>query len=158
MCPYCKCWIADNRASINFHEQGKNHKENVKKKLDELRKKGIKDAKAKQAEVSTMAQIERAALESLKKDISSNPGIADVYGIPESKIEAVKEAIDTKISSAPPVAKTPAKKPKHFKKGHHHHHQKHVNENAASTSSTSNEPAHYWVCVSSSSVSDGERI
>lgn len=145
MCSYCKCWIADNKASIDFHERGKNHKENVKKKLDELRKKGIKDAKKKQAEVSTLEKIERAALESLKKDISSNSGIADAYGIPESKIEAVKEAIDARMKSNPqPVSMASThKKPASHKKGHNR--RKHVDQTSESLPSSSNEPAHYWV-------------
>lgn len=81
MCPYCKCWTADNKASINFHEQGKNHKENVTKKLDELRKKGLEDARMRQSEESDMAKIERAALESLKKDLANNSGVSSAYGI-----------------------------------------------------------------------------
>ncbi|MGH0149687.1 UNVERIFIED_CONTAM: hypothetical protein FKN15_025910, partial [Acipenser sinensis] len=34
-CQYCKCWIADNKPSIEFHERGKNHKENVHAKISE---------------------------------------------------------------------------------------------------------------------------
>ncbi|KAG2456295.1 WBP4 protein, partial [Polypterus senegalus] len=34
-CQYCKCWIADNKPSIEFHERGKNHKENVSAKIAE---------------------------------------------------------------------------------------------------------------------------
>ncbi|XP_016420041.1 WW domain-binding protein 4-like [Sinocyclocheilus rhinocerous] len=35
-CQYCKCWIADNKPSIEFHERGKNHKENVAAKISEV--------------------------------------------------------------------------------------------------------------------------
>lgn len=78
MCSYCRCWIADNKASINFHEQGKKHKENVKLKLDELRKKGLQDSRNKNAEADAMAAIERAAMESFKKDIGA--GSSSAYG------------------------------------------------------------------------------
>lgn len=100
MCTYCKCWTADNKASINFHEQGKNHKENVKKKLDELRKRGLEDAKRKQTEVSDMEKIEKAALASLQRDIASNPTMASTYGIAEDKLDAVQQAIAAKNSSS----------------------------------------------------------
>ena len=35
-CDYCKVWISDNKASINIHESGKNHKDNVKAKLEDV--------------------------------------------------------------------------------------------------------------------------
>lgn len=47
-CDYCKCWLADNKPSIEFHENGKKHKENVEKKLKEIRKKSIKESKQQQ--------------------------------------------------------------------------------------------------------------
>lgn len=123
MCTYCKCWIADNKASINFHEQGKNHKENVKKKLDELRRKGLSDAKKKAKEMSDMERIEAAALASLKNDLSANPSLAGAYGIAEDKVELVKEKMkDLPTYVEPPSAsKGPgnkSKKGKSFNKKH----------------------------------------
>lgn len=93
MCTYCKCWTADNKASIDFHEQGKNHKENVKKKLDELRRKGIDDSKKRDQEQVDLAMIEKAALQALKRDIASDPSIAASYGISADKVDTVKKAI-----------------------------------------------------------------
>lgn len=110
MCTYCKCWIADNKASINFHEQGKNHKENVKKKLDELRKKGLEEAKRKQTEQSDMEKIEKAALASLKKDLSSNPTMASAYGISEDKFDTVQKAIASTTSASVPTKNANKKK------------------------------------------------
>lgn len=46
-CDYCNCWIADNKASINFHEGGRKHKDNVSKRLKEIHKKSARDAKQK---------------------------------------------------------------------------------------------------------------
>uniref|UniRef100_A0A673NBG1 WW domain-binding protein 4-like n=1 Tax=Sinocyclocheilus rhinocerous TaxID=307959 RepID=A0A673NBG1_9TELE len=40
-CQYCKCWIADNKPSIEFHERGKNHKENVAAKISEVRQEDL---------------------------------------------------------------------------------------------------------------------
>lgn len=44
-CDFCKCWIADNKPSIEFHEGGKKHKENVSKRLKEIHKNSAKQAK-----------------------------------------------------------------------------------------------------------------
>lgn len=44
-CDFCKCWIADNKPSIDFHEGGKKHKENVSKRLKEIHKNSTKQAK-----------------------------------------------------------------------------------------------------------------
>lgn len=102
MCPYCKCWTADNKASINFHEQGKNHKENVKRKLDELRKKGLEDARKRDAESSDMAKIEKAALESYKKDLAANKGVSSAYGTLPKASEETPSAIHDKAKSNAP--------------------------------------------------------
>ncbi|XP_013413152.1 WW domain-binding protein 4 [Lingula anatina] len=80
-CEYCKCWIADNKPSIDFHEKGKRHKENVEKKIDELRKKGVADAKKKQFEEDAFKEMELAALEAFKKDLIDNPDLAKQYGV-----------------------------------------------------------------------------
>lgn len=44
-CDFCKCWIADNKPSIEFHEGGKKHKENVAKRLKEIHRNSAKNAK-----------------------------------------------------------------------------------------------------------------
>lgn len=44
-CDFCKCWIADNKPSIEFHEGGKKHKENVSKRLREIHKNSAKQAR-----------------------------------------------------------------------------------------------------------------
>lgn len=100
MCTYCKCWTADNKASIAFHEQGKKHKEMVKLKLDELRKKGLEDARNKSAEADTMAAIERAAMESFKKDIGNKSGndVAMAYG----SVESIKSQMAPKAPKEDP--------------------------------------------------------
>lgn len=128
MCTYCKCWIADNKASINFHEQGKNHKENVRKKLDELRKKGLEDARKKEQQTSDLAAIEKAALAAFKQDISADPSMAAQYGISAEKVDAAKSAIDRKLQ-----AKTEE--------------QEKAKNETSSASAAAPEPVHYQVTV-----------
>lgn len=85
-CDFCKCWITDNKPSIDFHEKGKRHKEAVKQKIDELRKKGVADEKKRQKENDYMQRMEKAALEAFKKDLAENPELAEQYNIKQPEV------------------------------------------------------------------------
>uniref|UniRef100_A0A3P8Q4T0 Matrin-type domain-containing protein n=1 Tax=Astatotilapia calliptera TaxID=8154 RepID=A0A3P8Q4T0_ASTCA len=65
-CQYCKCWIADNKPSIEFHERGKNHKENVAAKISE---KSIQKAKQEERMSKEFAAMEEAALKAYQEDL-----------------------------------------------------------------------------------------
>ncbi|XP_074521005.1 WW domain-binding protein 4 [Halichoeres trimaculatus] len=68
-CQYCKCWIADNKPSIEFHERGKNHKENVAAKISEIKKKSIDKAKQEAKMSKDFAAMEEAALKAYQEDL-----------------------------------------------------------------------------------------
>ncbi|XP_008299990.1 WW domain-binding protein 4 [Stegastes partitus] len=68
-CQYCKCWIADNKPSIEFHERGKNHKENVAAKITEIKKKSIEKAKQEERMSKQFAAMEEAALKAYEEDL-----------------------------------------------------------------------------------------
>uniref|UniRef100_A0A8C4Q028 Matrin-type domain-containing protein n=1 Tax=Eptatretus burgeri TaxID=7764 RepID=A0A8C4Q028_EPTBU len=68
-CDFCKCWFGDNKASIDFHERGKNHQENVKRKLDEIRRRGTEQAKQKATREQDFAFMEKAAEAAYQKDL-----------------------------------------------------------------------------------------
>ncbi|XP_029928890.1 WW domain-binding protein 4 [Myripristis murdjan] len=68
-CQYCKCWIADNKPSIEFHERGKNHKENVAAKIAEIKKKSIDKAKQEERMSKEFAAMEEAALKAYQEDM-----------------------------------------------------------------------------------------
>lgn len=76
-CDICKCWFADNKASIDFHEKGKRHQENVKKRISELQKKGLKEYEAQKNLENEMKKIEEAALLAYKKDLENDPELAE---------------------------------------------------------------------------------
>ena len=40
-CKYCKCWVADNKASWAGHEQGSRHKAAVEDKLMEMKRQAV---------------------------------------------------------------------------------------------------------------------
>ncbi|KFM65081.1 WW domain-binding protein 4, partial [Stegodyphus mimosarum] len=73
-CETCKCWFADNKASIEFHERGKRHKENVQKRIHEIQKKGLKEYKKQKELEDEMDKIEKAALEAYEKDLQRSSG------------------------------------------------------------------------------------
>ncbi|GBM08063.1 WW domain-binding protein 4 [Araneus ventricosus] len=97
-CDICKCWFADNKASIEFHERGKRHQENAAKRIQDIQKRGIKDFKKQKKLEEDMEKIEKAALAAYQKDLQNNleaipnPNLANsitnsAYNVPEiSKI------------------------------------------------------------------------
>uniref|UniRef100_A0A1A8GL03 WW domain binding protein 4 n=1 Tax=Nothobranchius korthausae TaxID=1143690 RepID=A0A1A8GL03_9TELE len=68
-CQYCKCWIADNKPSVEFHERGKNHKENVAAKIAEIKKKSVAKAKQEARMSKEFAAMEEAAQRAYEEDV-----------------------------------------------------------------------------------------
>ncbi|MEE6471040.1 hypothetical protein FKM82_009165 [Ascaphus truei] len=73
-CNYCKCWIADNKPSIEFHERGKNHKENVTKKISEIKQRSLEKAKDDEKKSKEFAAMEEAALKAYEEDLKRLEG------------------------------------------------------------------------------------
>lgn len=71
-CDFCKCWIADNKPSIEFHEGGKKHKENVSKRLKEIHKNSAKQAKQNKKFEDDIRKMENAAMTAYLKDVENN--------------------------------------------------------------------------------------
>ncbi|XP_063822442.1 WW domain-binding protein 4 isoform X2 [Ostrinia nubilalis] len=71
-CEFCKCWFADNKVSISFHENGKRHKENVEKHISQLSKKSAKDFKQKEKMDDDIKKMEAAAMSAYLKDVQNN--------------------------------------------------------------------------------------
>lgn len=109
-CQYCKCWIADNKPSIEFHERGKNHKQNVAAKIDEIKKKSIDKAKKEEKMSKEFAAMEEAALKAYEEDMKrlqaeSGPSEAPVQTQrkpqKQKRFEARKEVeVTTETSSS----------------------------------------------------------
>ncbi|XP_078415710.1 WW domain-binding protein 4 isoform X1 [Cetorhinus maximus] len=68
-CDYCKCWIADNKPSVEFHERGKNHQENVTRKISEIKKKSLEKAKEEERIAKEFAEMENAAMKAYQEDL-----------------------------------------------------------------------------------------
>lgn len=71
-CEFCKCWFADNKVSISFHENGKRHKENVQKHISKLSKKSAKEFKHKEKIDDDIKKMEAAAMAAYLKDVQNN--------------------------------------------------------------------------------------
>ncbi|XP_066137714.1 WW domain-binding protein 4-like isoform X2 [Euwallacea fornicatus] len=83
-CDFCKCWITDNKASRDFHENGRRHKENVKKRLKNIIRDSAKTQKETQKVDVSIRAMEAAALEAYRKDVESNSS-ADLTSIAMNK-------------------------------------------------------------------------
>ncbi|XP_064119835.1 WW domain-binding protein 4-like [Macrobrachium nipponense] len=103
-CDFCKCWIADNKPSVDFHERGKRHKENVQIRLAEMAKKGKEEYEAQQQEGDFLRAMEEAALKAYKNDIEQNP---DMTGSKISEIASSKNAEIVVATKKPTEEKKP---------------------------------------------------
>lgn len=75
-CEFCKCWLADNKPSVEFHEKGRKHKENVARKLRVIGKQSRRDQKEQFRVDLALKKMESAALDAYRKDIESNADIS----------------------------------------------------------------------------------
>eukprot|EP00040_Diaphanoeca_grandis_P011036 m.56478 g.56478 ORF g.56478 m.56478 type:complete len:410 (-) comp22254_c0_seq1:348-1577(-) len=72
-CDFCKCWLTDNKPSVDFHENGNRHKEAVRLRLKESRRKTVEDNLEKKQTEDILAQIERDALKAMESDLANDP-------------------------------------------------------------------------------------
>ncbi|XP_047001377.1 WW domain-binding protein 4 [Schistocerca americana] len=70
-CKFCKCWIADNKPSIEFHEGGSRHKENVAKRISEISKKSREEYESNKNIDNEMKKMEEAAMKAYLKDVEA---------------------------------------------------------------------------------------
>ncbi|XDV35143.1 hypothetical protein PO909_005145 [Leuciscus waleckii] len=89
-CQYCKCWIADNKPSVEFHERGKNHKENVAAKIAEIKKKSVAKAKQEQKMSKEFAAMEEAALKAYEEDLKRLTAQSSGVSLPPPEPPAAK--------------------------------------------------------------------
>lgn len=71
-CDFCKCWIADNKPSRDFHENGRRHQENIQKRLKSISKDSAKAFKESENVDAAIKAMEAAALEAYRKDVENN--------------------------------------------------------------------------------------
>ncbi|XP_070813998.1 WW domain-binding protein 4 [Chaetodon trifascialis] len=118
-CQYCKCWIADNKPSIEFHERGKNHKENVAAKISEIKKKSLDKAKQEERMSKEFAAMEDAALKAYQEDLKrmerESTGSASPSQTTTTTTTTTKPQPQVKIQVRPQVKPQTKKKDKKAK-------------------------------------------
>lgn len=97
-CDFCKCWIADQKVSIEFHENGKRHQQAVKDRLRDIGQKGARDERKTAKEELWMKQIEQQAMKDYRaKDLQENSDLtAKIFN--EKRCERDKERASEKNS------------------------------------------------------------
>ncbi|KAM9836192.1 WW domain-binding protein 4 [Aulostomus maculatus] len=116
-CQYCKCWIADNKPSIDFHERGKNHKENVAAKISEIKKKSVEKAKQEERMSKQFAAMEEAALKAYEEDLKrmsmESAGVSPAYPTPTTRTTLPQPLVQPQqIKKQPKKKEKPHKPPR----------------------------------------------
>ncbi|KAM6893905.1 LOW QUALITY PROTEIN: WW domain-binding protein 4 [Xenentodon cancila] len=148
-CQYCKCWIADNKPSIDFHERGKNHKENVAAKIAEIKKKSIEKAKQEERMSKDFAAMEEAALKAYQEDLKRMERESDGNYMACNTFSAQKEILSLisfrlhvfVLGSSSPVRVTPQPQPQVKPPSK----KKHKKEEKASRKSREQTETQVWV-------------
>lgn len=118
-CQYCKCWIADNKPSIEFHERGKNHKENVAAKISEIKKKSVEKAKQDERMSKQFAAMEEAALKAYEEDLKRmgrESGSGSSLPV-QTTVKPLPLVLPQPLVQTQPVAQKPQIKHQQKKKG-----------------------------------------
>lgn len=68
-CDICECWIADNKASIEFHERGKKHQEKKQKKINSLTRKSKIQNEFNQKADYFLRKMEQGAMKKYREDL-----------------------------------------------------------------------------------------
>lgn len=119
-CDFCKCWIADNKPSIEFHEGGKKHKENVGKRLREIHKTSAKQAKQHRKFEDDIKKMETAAMAAYLKDVENNTTDLTAERIIREKLSNA-EKIDSSMTNPqqPPQLAAPEASPRYKNREFH---------------------------------------
>lgn len=80
-CEVCKCWMADNKISVQNHEGGMRHKANVAKKMNELMRSNQDSERNEKQMKESMQKINDAAFVGMMKDLQRDPSLAKRYGV-----------------------------------------------------------------------------
>ncbi|XP_052903619.1 WW domain-binding protein 4 [Anopheles moucheti] len=93
-CDFCKCWIADNKSSVQFHENGKRHQMNVQKRISEISRNSYK-AQHEQSKIDAdLKKMNDAAMKAYMLDISAGADISSRELCEKQKLEQVNANAD----------------------------------------------------------------
>lgn len=101
-CDFCQCWIADNKPSIQFHESGRRHKQNVQKRITDISRNSYKAQKEQNKVDAEMRKMNDAAMKAYMQDISAGADISSRALAEQQKAEAAAAA--AAVADAEPAA------------------------------------------------------
>ncbi|KAG5451546.1 WW domain binding protein 4 [Clonorchis sinensis] len=116
-CDVCKCWMADNKISVQNHETGLRHKANVEKKMNELLRNNKNSEREEQKLRDSIQQMNDNAFVGMMKDLARDPSLAKRYGITltdqaQQDVRDKVSEITSKDKTKKPVSKPAPKAPK----------------------------------------------
>lgn len=91
-CEFCQCWIADNKPSIQFHETGRRHKQNVQKRISDISRNSYKAQKEQSKVDAEMRKMNDAAMKAYMQDITAGADISSRALAEQQKAEAAAAA------------------------------------------------------------------
>uniref|UniRef100_A0A182SRF7 WW domain-binding protein 4 n=1 Tax=Anopheles maculatus TaxID=74869 RepID=A0A182SRF7_9DIPT len=120
-CDFCKCWIADNKSSVQFHENGKRHQMNVQKRISDISRNSYKAQQEQNKIDAELKKMNDAAMKAYMLDISSGADISSRELCDKQKLEQISEMPDQIGPCAGPSANSSgtsdSRRPKPPKKG-----------------------------------------
>uniref|UniRef100_A0A182NQ28 WW domain-binding protein 4 n=1 Tax=Anopheles dirus TaxID=7168 RepID=A0A182NQ28_9DIPT len=90
-CDFCKCWIADNKSSIQFHENGKRHQQNVQKRITEISRNSYKAQQEQNKIDADLKKMNDAAMKAYMQDISAGADISSRELHEKQKLDVANE-------------------------------------------------------------------
>ncbi|XP_055592387.1 WW domain-binding protein 4 [Uranotaenia lowii] len=84
-CDFCQCWIADNKSSVQFHESGRRHKQNVQKRLSDITRNSYKAQKEQSKVDADLKKMNDAAMKAYMQDISAGADISSRLALEEQQ-------------------------------------------------------------------------
>ncbi|XP_035919935.1 WW domain-binding protein 4 [Anopheles stephensi] len=96
-CDFCKCWIADNKSSVQFHENGKRHQLNVQKRISDISRNSYKAQQEQNKIDAELKKMNDAAMKAYMLDISSGADISSRELAEQQKLEQLSEQVPDQI-------------------------------------------------------------
>uniref|UniRef100_A0A182P7N5 WW domain-binding protein 4 n=1 Tax=Anopheles epiroticus TaxID=199890 RepID=A0A182P7N5_9DIPT len=106
-CDFCKCWIADNKSSVQFHENGKRHQMNVQKRISDISRNSYKAQQEQNKINADLKKMNDAAMKAYMQDISVGADISsrELYEKQQKEYENNESAEPSVSSSDTPECK-----------------------------------------------------
>lgn len=95
-CELCKCWLGNDKPTKDFHEKGKRHNENKKRKIMEIKRDAMSKREQDAKDGKMFASMEKAALAAVQKDAADGMvGRSDIKQMVKAHSNEPEKDVDT---------------------------------------------------------------